>query len=82
MSRENKSTQEQFGSDHPDRLVNEKEAAGLLGMSVRTLQNWRVRGGGPKFAKLNGAVRYRVRHLNELIDQNTVSNTSELGARA
>lgn len=45
----------------PIRLFNEKDAAHLLGLSVRTLQSWRARGIGPAFLKLGGwSVRYRV----------------------
>jgi predicted DNA-binding transcriptional regulator AlpA len=34
------------------RMLNEREAAPLLGVSARTLQGWRVRGEGPAFIKL------------------------------
>ena len=33
--------------DYLDRLIKELDAADFLGYSVRALQNWRVRGGGP-----------------------------------
>ena len=43
-------------------LLNEVEVAQLLGVSVRTLQEWRQKGLGPPYLKLNerkrGAVRY------------------------
>ena len=41
-------------------LVNENVAAKYLGLSPRTLQNWRVRGGGPLFVRIsNRSIRYR-----------------------
>lgn len=41
-------------------LVNEREAASILCYSVRALQNWRHRGGGPRFVKVSSrSVRYR-----------------------
>ena len=47
-----------------DRLLNENEAANFLRYSVRALQNWRVRGGGPRFVKVSSrSVRYRRRDL-------------------
>ncbi len=39
------------------------EAAEALGLSPRTLRNWRTRGGGPVATKLGAAVRYRRRDL-------------------
>lgn len=61
-----------------DRLINEKEAAGLLGYTVRALQNWRYRGGGPKFIKISQrSVRYRRKDLIEWADNKTVSSTAE-----
>ena len=62
----------------PDRLMNEKEAAELLCYSVRALQNWRSRGGGPKFIKVSArSVRYRRRDLLDWIDAHTVTSTSQ-----
>jgi len=64
--------------DHLDRLMDEREAAEFLGYSVRALQNWRVRGGGPRFVKVSGrSVRYRRRDLIIWIEERTVSNTTE-----
>jgi hypothetical protein len=39
-------------------LINELQAAEILGMSVRTLQGWRSMGRGPAFFRLSAAVRY------------------------
>lgn len=39
-------------------LLNEKELAATLGLSVATIQKWRIRGAGPKFKKLGVSVRY------------------------
>jgi predicted DNA-binding transcriptional regulator AlpA len=64
--------------DYLDRLINEQEAAEFLGYTIRALQNWRVRGGGPRFVKVSGrSIRYRRRHLIEWADSKTVSHTSE-----
>jgi len=66
------------GMGNPDRLVNEREAADVLCYSVRALQNWRHRGGGPKFVKVSArSVRYRVRDLLDWIDARTVHSTSQ-----
>ncbi len=61
-----------------DRLIDENEAAALLCYSTRALQNWRHRGGGPKFIKVSArSIRYRVRDIHEWIENRTVSNTSQ-----
>jgi hypothetical protein len=39
-------------------LLCTKQAARHLNVSHRTLEDWRLRGGGPFFRKLGGAVRY------------------------
>jgi hypothetical protein len=64
-----------------DAGYNENQAATFLGVSVRTLQAWRVRGGGPKFAKLGRAVRYQRRTLIDFALAHTVRSTSEADAR-
>jgi len=42
----------------PTLKVTTKEAARLMRLSNRTLEDWRVRGKGPPFCKLGAAVRY------------------------
>lgn len=60
-----------------DRLINEIVAADFLGYSVRALQNWRVRGGGPKFVKVSArSIRYRRRDLIGWADGKLVPHTS------
>ena len=47
----------------PDAGCTEMQAAIFLGVSARTLQAWRVRGGGPPYVKIGRAVRYQRRAL-------------------
>ena len=60
----------------PEFLLTETQASELTGLSVRTLQAWRVRGEGPVFVKLGRAVRYRRRDLLAWVDANTFNSTS------
>ena len=61
-----------------DKLINEKEAASFLGYTIRALQNWRVRGEGPKFIRVSArSIRYTYRDLMEWYKGRTVSSTSE-----
>lgn len=47
-------------------LLRPAEAARFLGYSERGLQNWRLKGVGPRFLRLNPrSVRYRLRDLEE-----------------
>ncbi len=44
----------------PDALLLPIEAAYVLALSPRSLEAWRVRGGGPRYLRLSArAVRYR-----------------------
>jgi len=57
-------------------LLDEKQAAARLAVSVRTLQTWRVRGTGPAFVKMGAAVRYAENDLIAYIDQQRRQSTS------
>jgi predicted DNA-binding transcriptional regulator AlpA len=53
-----------------ERLLNEQEVAGLLGLSVATMRRWRLIRNGPKWIKLPGssAVRYRPEDIRSYVD--------------
>ena len=64
--------------DYLNQLIDETKAAEFLGHSIRTLQNWRIRGGGPRFVKVSArSIRYRRCDLNEWINSRIVANTSQ-----
>jgi predicted DNA-binding transcriptional regulator AlpA len=56
----------------PDKLLTEKDVAPILGVSVYTLQRWRVRRVGPRYVKLGRAIRYRMSDLLDFISGNTI----------
>lgn len=59
-------------------LLTELEAAESLGVSPRTLANWRSRGGGPVFVRLGGkAIRYHTSDLAEFVEECRRRHTSE-----
>jgi predicted DNA-binding transcriptional regulator AlpA len=71
-------TQSHTDPDHLSRLINETEAAEFLGYTIRALQNWRLRGGGPQFIKVSRrSIRYRRRDLIAWADDRVCSSTSE-----
>ena len=64
--------------DYLDRMLRENEAAAFLGYSVRALQNWRLRGGGPRYVKVSKrSVRYRRRELLAWANCRLANNTSD-----
>lgn len=69
-------------NEYLDCLVNENTAADFLGYSARALQNWRVRGGGPRFVKVSSrSIRYRRRDLIAWAEGRLRTNTSDCDAR-
>ena len=46
-----------------EQLFNQRQAAHLLRLSVRTLERHRVAGTGPRFVRLGRLVRYRAVNL-------------------
>lgn len=64
----------------PDDLLDEKDVAAWLKMSVRTVQAWRVSGAGPRFVRLNRAVRYRRADVLDYLTRRTVASTSQVAA--
>jgi predicted DNA-binding transcriptional regulator AlpA len=64
--------------DYLERLIAEREAADFLGYSMRALQNWRLRGGGPSFVRVSSrSIRYRRRDLIAWAESRLLSNSSE-----
>jgi hypothetical protein len=62
-----------------DIFLNEARAAELLSLNPRTLQQWRLKGEGPRFVRISTrCVRYRYRDLMAWADRLLRSSTSEL----
>jgi len=64
-------------SHRMDPLLNQKQAATLLGLSPRTLERHRVAGTGPRFTRLGRLVRYQECDLADYVNRNLRSSTSE-----
>ena len=58
-------------------LLTERQASVRLGLSVRTLQKWRLLGQGPCYLKLGQAVRYDPDDLETFVQAARRSSTSE-----
>lgn len=67
--------------DHPDALLYTVEAAFLLGLSPRTMEALRLRGGGPPYYSVGRrACRYRRRDLEIWLDARRRTSTSDPGS--
>jgi predicted DNA-binding transcriptional regulator AlpA len=60
-----------------DPLLDPKQAAPVLGLSVSWLAKARLRGDGPRFVKIGHAVRYPQSYLRDYIRSRTRTSTSE-----
>lgn len=60
------------------------EEAGRIGLAVKTLQNWRVRGDGPPYLKIgsgrNARVLYDPEQTDAWLAAHVRTSTSEVGA--
>lgn len=60
-------------------LLDEEAAASRLGLSRRTLQSWRISGGGPIYRKIGRRVFYAEPDLVTFVDSAARAHTSEEG---
>ncbi len=49
-------------------LLNEYDVARTTGLAVASVRRWRLLGQGPRFLKLNSAVRYRADDLKAWLE--------------
>jgi hypothetical protein len=76
------STGDSIAGQLPHAYIDTPGAAKRLGVSARTLIDFRCRGGGPKWVRIARAVRYRTDWLDEWAEEKAVTSTSEETARA
>ena len=62
-------------------LLSNEEAAAFLRLSPRTLEKYRVIGGGPRFRKLGRRVFYMLADLDEWSARRVCDSTSDPGWR-
>ncbi|MCP5057796.1 MAG: helix-turn-helix domain-containing protein [bacterium] len=60
-------------------LLTERDASAALGLSVRTLQKWRLQGCGPRLLKLGNAVRYAQADIDQFVAHARRRSTSDTG---
>ena len=62
---------------NPEQLMTEKDVAGLICITQRALQNWRLRGGGPEYVKIGRSVRYQRRDVMKFIEDRKRKHTAQ-----
>ncbi len=84
--RNNQGARDTSGADPPSDpgywnvLINEKLAAEFLGLTVRSMQAARQRGGGSRFIRLSArCIRYRRIDLREWAEAHIRTSTSDTG---
>ena len=50
-----------------DKLMTQREVKEITGLADSTLEQWRLKGKGPKFIKLGRLVRYRTSDVQNYI---------------
>jgi len=63
-------------------LITTREAAAMLGVAPRTLEGWRLRGGGPRYVAVGRLVRYRRAELERWLAERERASTSDRRAQA
>jgi predicted DNA-binding transcriptional regulator AlpA len=59
-------------------LVDNNQAADIIGVNSRTLMNWRSLGKSPRYVKCGRNVRYRVSDLKAWLDAQTRNHTGDV----
>lgn len=59
--------------------LDTQDAAERMDLSPRTLEQWRVKGGGPPFMKIGGGVRYDRADLDQWLASRKRRSTSDPG---
>lgn len=64
------------------KLLTSREVAAMLGIAEITVREWRYKGKGPKFIKLEGTIRGHVRYdpddVQAYIDKYSVQPAAEV----
>ena len=64
------------------KLMDSVQLAEFLTNKPNTIEGWRIKGMGPKYLKIGRLVRYRLADVEEWIESQTRSSTSQTGVRS
>jgi len=63
-------------------LLTARETSAYLGVSERTLESWRAKGGGPIYIKLRWRIRYRRKALDAWLEANERTRVRDEDSRS
>ena len=58
------------------QMLSERQTARLLAVSVAALRRWRREGRGPRFARVEGCIRYDLRAIERFLAENSSKGTA------
>jgi hypothetical protein len=64
------------------QLINERQAAQLLAVSVAALRRWRREDRGPAYTRCERCVRYDIRAIERFLTENSSANKKSLDSRS
>ncbi len=71
------------GVEYWQGLIGEEVAARFLSLTIRTLQGWRYKGGGPVYCRVSArCIRYRRADLRVWAEARLRTSTSDIGLEA
>lgn len=62
-------------------LIDEHEAAALIGVTASTMNGWRVRRVGPRFCRIGRLVRYQPSDVRAFVESRLVGTSDQPGKR-
>lgn len=62
-----------------ERLLSQDDVAELLAIAPRSLESWRLRGGGPRYVRVGRLVRYRHTDVSDWLAARERASTSDPG---
>jgi helix-turn-helix protein len=63
------------------QMLNEKQAAHILAVSIAALRRWRREGRGPRFTHVERCVRYDLRAIERFLAENSSDHESKSTAQ-
>jgi predicted DNA-binding transcriptional regulator AlpA len=58
-------------------LLNERQAAEIIGCSVALMRKWRLLGEGPNYVKISRLVRYRAEDVDTFLEAHRVTTGAD-----
>lgn len=62
-------------------LLDERQVAELLGVSVATCRRWRLQKQGPRFLKLGALCKYRIEDITSWLESRPAGGGCQAGAQ-